>query len=249
MAAAALAAGVISIQAQTPVYSQNVVGYINQTIPANNSFQFIANQLQTVSVNGTNDLQDVFASSTLVSDPNGATNTALYWWNGAGYTPFQYWSAADSGGPAGWYDVTGNYVTNHALNQASASFIVNPSTSSAHLTFVGNVVQGTNIITISPGFNALSIIEPISTNIDSLGYVGISDPNGATNDVVYKFNNGWTPLQYWSAADSGGPAGLYDVAGNYASTNSAYFPIVGQGFFIQRYGSITTYWTNMFSVQ
>jgi hypothetical protein len=247
IAAATLAVGVITTQAA--VYSQNVVGYINVNLPGNNNFQFIANQLQTVSVLGTNDIQDVFASSTLVSDPNGVTNTVLQWWNGAGYTPYQYYSAADSGGSAGFYDVQGNYAVGVKLKQSSASFIVNPGSAASTLTFVGNVVQGTNLIPVGVGFNALSIVPPVSTNITSMGFVGLSDPNGINNDVLFKYNNGWTPFQYYSAADSGGPAGFYDVQGNFADTNSASYPLVGQGFFIQRFQNVSSTWTNIFTAQ
>jgi len=245
-----LAVSVATSMAQT-TYSQNVVGYINVTVPANNQFQFIANQLQTVTGNGTNNIQDVFGTSALISDPNGITNTVLYLWNGAGYTTYQYWSAVDSGGSAGWYDLVGNYPTTVSFNQGSASFIANPSTSSSLVTFTGNVVQGTNVLTINPGYNALSIIEPVSTNIDSAlgGFVGASDPNGVLNDAYYAFNNGWTELQYWSAIDAGGPAGFYDLVGNYQSSNPAYFPQVGQGFLIQHFYNNTETWTNVFNVQ
>src|SRR5665213_2280842 len=91
IAAAALAAATISSQAQ--VYSQNIVGYINTTVPNGaHQFQFIANQLQTVTANGTNKIQDVFGFSALTSDPNGVTNTVLYYWNGAGYTLYTYYN-------------------------------------------------------------------------------------------------------------------------------------------------------------
>ena len=81
IAAAALAAGVISSQAQ--VYSQNVVGYINITTPAG-GYSFVANQL----TNGNNNVNNVLNSG-LVSDPNALTNSTLYVWNDGGYDIFQ----------------------------------------------------------------------------------------------------------------------------------------------------------------
>jgi hypothetical protein len=249
IAAAALAAGILTSSAQ--IYSQNVVGYIQLTVPNGaNQFQFIANQLQTVTANGTNNIQDVFADSALISDPNGVVNTVLYYWNGAGFTAYYYYNAADSGGAAGFYDQNGTYVTG-SLNQGSAGFIQNPATTPVALTFVGTVVQGTTALSIKPGFNALSIVEPVSTNIDStlVGFPGTSDPNGVNNDVYYHFNNGWTPLYYYSAADSGGAAGFYDQNGTYQSLNPAYFPAVGQGFMIQHLVNTTVPWNNTFTVQ
>jgi len=137
------------------------------------------------------------------------------------------------------------------LNQGSGSFVQNPAAAPITLTFTGTVIQGTNVLAIKPGFNALSIIEPVSTNIDSTlcGFVGTSDPNGVTNDVLYSFNNGWNLLYYYNAVDSGGAAGFYDGGGNYQSANSAYFPTVGQAFFIDHVVNNTEYWTNSFIVQ
>jgi hypothetical protein len=252
IAAAALAAGILSSSAQT--YSQNVVGYINVTVPTGaHQFQFIANQLQTVTTNGTNNIQDVFGASTLGSDPNGILNTVLYDWNGSGYTPYFYYNASDSGyNQAGFYDNGGNYANSAILNQGSGAFIQNPGAAPLTVTFTGNVIQGTNVLSIKPGFNALSIIEPVSTNIDSTlcGFVGTSDPNGLNNDVLYIFNNGWTPLFYYNASDSGyNQAGFYDNGGNYQSANPAYFPTVGAAFMIQHLVNTTTTWTNKFSVQ
>jgi hypothetical protein len=163
---------------------------------------------------------------------------------------FTYYNAADSGDRAGFYDGNGNYVTN-SFNQGSGSFIKNQASSPLTLTYVGNVVQGTNVLAIKQGFNALSWVPPICTNIDSAlgGFVGTSDPNGITNDVYYAFNNGWTLLTYYSAADSGDRAGFYDGNGNYQSTNSVFFPKVGQAFFINHVAAGIEYWTNNFSAQ
>ena len=79
MTAAALAAGVISSQAQT-VYSQNVVGYVNVSIPAG-KLQMVANQLDT----GSNTLDNVFQGTGLVSG-----STVVLEWTGAGYNQYTY---------------------------------------------------------------------------------------------------------------------------------------------------------------
>ncbi len=68
--AAALAA--LAITAQAQVYSVNIVGYVNQTLPANGSV-FLHNPLD----DGTNTV-----ASVLSSVPNGTT---LFVWNGSGY--------------------------------------------------------------------------------------------------------------------------------------------------------------------
>ncbi len=63
LSAAALVAGLVSSQAQSNVYSANIVGYVNVTNPAG-TFVMLANPLD----NGTNDLAGLLSAS-----PNGST--------------------------------------------------------------------------------------------------------------------------------------------------------------------------------
>jgi hypothetical protein len=72
IAAAALAAGLATSMAQSNVYSVNVVGYVNQALPAG-QLALVANPLD----NGTNDLD-----TTLGTIPNKATVSL---WNGSGF--------------------------------------------------------------------------------------------------------------------------------------------------------------------
>jgi len=74
IAAAALVAGVISSEAQ-PVYSANIVGYVNQVLPSG-SLQLVCNPLD----NGTNTGNDVFATL-----PN---KSQVQLWNGTGFTAY-----------------------------------------------------------------------------------------------------------------------------------------------------------------
>jgi len=72
LSAVALAAGLLSSQAQSNVYSANIVGYVTVTNGAN-QFALYANPLDS----GSNTLSNLFASS-----PNG---TLVEIWNGAGF--------------------------------------------------------------------------------------------------------------------------------------------------------------------
>jgi len=261
MAAVALAAGVITSQAQ--VYSQNVVGYINIPVAAH-GYSFIANQLQNGSdASATNNNVNTVLSNGFVSDPNGVNNTVLFYWNGTGYASYAYYLDADAlnnfGASAGngWYDAGGNLV-NVAIKQGAGHFLYNPSASALTATLVGTVVQGTNVLTVKQGYNTYSIIAPVSTNIDSAfgGFVGTSDPNGVNNDVYYYYGGGgFTTLQWYTDADAlnnfGASAGngWYDAGGNNQSHNPLYTPKVGQGFFIQHIVAGNEYWTNTFTVQ
>jgi len=72
LSAAAMVAGLISAQAQSNVYSANIVGYVTVTNAAN-QFALYSNPLDS----GTNTVTSLFASS-----PNG---TVVEVWNGAGF--------------------------------------------------------------------------------------------------------------------------------------------------------------------
>jgi len=259
IAAAALAAGVISSQAQ--VYSQNVVGYVNTVVPSH-GYNLIANQLVNGSdANKTNNSINT-AFNGLTSDVNGVNNTVLYLWNGSGYGIYQYFNGPDAdnyfiigpGSSNGFYDSVGN-LQNLSLQQSAGSFLYNPSSTAVTNTFVGTVPQGTNVVQILAGYNLFAINEPVSTNLESsvVGFPGTSDVNGVNNDVLYKWNgSGYGIYQYFLGPDAdnyfiigpGSPTGFYDSVGNLQ--NSA--PLVGQGFFIYHHGA-TVNWTNVFNVQ
>jgi len=98
IAAAALAAAVISTQAQ--VYSLNIVGYVNVVSPA--GFSIIGNQLDT----GTNTLANIL--------PAPQDGTVIYKYTSAGYQVANYLG--------GW----GSAGTN-TLNPGEAAFIYCPS--------------------------------------------------------------------------------------------------------------------------
>ena len=248
-AATALAAAVTSSQAQT-VYSANVVGYVNVTIPAN-SFSLIANQLDT----GTNTINTVLINGNLVSyGASGQGESTLLIYNGSAFQVFQYLNAADAGGPAGWYDALGNYATNY-LNPGQAIFFQNPASSNVTVTLTGQVDQGTNNVGIvKPGFGFYS--EPTAlagTPLDSTNVnFPAQDPYPAagSSDTYQSWTGtGYGPiLFYLNAADAGGPAGWYDSLGNDQDGNPSYWPNVGAGFLANHFGAASN-WSQTFEVQ
>lgn len=159
IAAAALAAGIISSQAQTPVYSQNVVGYVNTPIPAH-AYQIVGSQLVTGSdVNQTNGDIDASLINGLISSPayppTTSSNSVMFYWNGAGYNNYYFYNAADatvmegSTFPAGWYDLGGNPVAVN-LNSGAATFIYNNSTFPMTVTTVGTVFKAPMLCKLIP---------------------------------------------------------------------------------------------------
>lgn len=238
MAAAALAAGVISIQAQ--VYSQNIVGYYNVTIPAN-KFALVGNQLNNP--DGSNNLANVFSSSSFASQ-----STTLYAWNGSALIPFTYYSDVDaSPSPAGWYDGDGN-PPSFAATPGNAYFIYS-GISNVSMTVVGSVITGTNVIRSIPvGFTPLSATIPAVTNIDA-SIVGLGFAGASQNATYYHWNAASQsydpPLTYYNAADADPfPAGYYDGGGSLQPWSS---PAVGEGFFFNNSSGSSITWSNIFN--
>jgi len=263
LTAATVVAGFLSAQADT-VYSQNVVGYINITVPPG-GFTLLGNQLVTGTdaAKTNNNVQAVLTNA--ISDANFISNTVLYAWNGAGYDVYYYFTDADAQNQFdptfgnGWYTGGGAFA-NVSLNQGAhgGNFLKNASTSPLTITLVGQVLQGTNVISITPGFNTYSIGEPVSTNLNSalINFPGTSDPNFITNDVYYHYNgSGYDVLYYFTDVDAQNQFdptfgdGWYTGGGAFGSTNPAVWPKVGEGFFIFHAVNSTKFWTNIFSVQ
>ena len=184
LCAAALAASLASSMAQN-VYSLNVVGYYNVTIPAN-GFYMIANQLNT-----TNNTLDSLL-------PSVADGSSFYKYSG-GYTYIGY----DASLP-GW---TVNGIT---LNPGEAGLFRDAGGGTGQvLTFVGEVLQNT-----SPGLvNTLPIGNSIRASMvpqqgTATGDLGIPGEDG---DSIYIYSGGYAyygfdaSLPGWTSADPAGP--------------------------------------------
>jgi hypothetical protein len=272
IAAAALVAGIISTTAQAQnVYSQNVVGYVNQTIPAG-GFQIVGNQMINGSdANQTNMDINACLINGFVSSPNDppnlSSNSVIYVWNGSGYAQYYFFNQADAttwegfASPAGWYDLGGTLASvNLTLNEAA--FIYNHSGSQMTITTTGNVFQGSNVVTtINAGYNLVCLAVPVSTNPASttFGLPGnltsspVDPPLQSRNDTIFAWNgSGYAQYYYFNQADAttwegfASPAGFYDLGGSLMPSSS--YPTVNQGFFLYHTGSPVT-WTNTFSVQ
>jgi hypothetical protein len=245
MTAAALAAGVISSQAQGTVYSQNVVGYVNLSVPAG-GLQMVANQLDT----GSNTLDNVFSGTGLVS-----SKTSVLVWNGAGYNQYTYLNCADSPsspGVAGWYNAALTEVgTSTTLGPGQGVFMRNGSASTITVPTVGQVVQGTNLYSVAVGLNVYSIPQPLAgTPLDS---ANVNFPVVSSKTSYLSWNGaGFNQYTYLNCADSPtspGQPGFWNAALTVdEDTNPAAWPPAGGSFFIRNSATATT-WTNVFEVQ
>jgi hypothetical protein len=246
MTAAALAAGIISSQAQGTVYSQNVVGYVNVSVPGS-TLQMVANQLDT----GSNTLDNVFSGTGLLS-----TKTTLLQWNGVGYNQYTYLNCADSPsspGIAGWYNGALTEIgTSTYLQPAQGVFMHNLSASTITVPTVGQVVQGTNIYSVPVGLNVYSVPQPLAgTPLDA---ANVNFPVVSTKVTYLSWNGvGFNQYTYLNCADSPttpGQAGFWNGALTVdEDTNPAAWPAAGGSFFVHNLTSGTLTWTNVFEVQ
>jgi hypothetical protein len=139
-------AGSVAVNAQT-VYSLNIAGYVNLTIP--NGYSMIANPLDS----GTNTVGNLFGNT-------GRSD---------GLTIYKFL-------PNGSYDINalsfgswGN--TAMTLNPGEGAFILNESTA-LNVTFVGDIKTGSYTNPVPSGFSIRSSIIPKTGTLDALGVPG-----------------------------------------------------------------------------
>jgi hypothetical protein len=153
IAAAALAAGVLASSATT--YSLNIVGYINQVLPAGAN-TLICNQLQTTNAT---------ASAEAVLPALQVGDSLLIWDAGIGnYDTYTY----VGGGSTGWVQPDGMTMggpPNISLGQGF--YYYTGSLSQETNTFVGTVITN-GIVSLPAGANTLvGSIAPIAATADS----------------------------------------------------------------------------------
>jgi len=245
IAVAALAAAVTSSQAQTTVYSQNVVGYVNITVPAG-QLQLSGNQLDT----GSNTLDNVFSGPGLVS-----TKTSVLEFNGVAYNQYTYLNCADSPstpGVAGWYNATLVEVGHtNIFNVGQGLFINNGANAAITVPTVGQVLQGTNLFAVGTGLNVYAV--PQSLAGLPLDNTNINFPVVSTKTSYLQFNGtAYNQYTYLNCADSPttpGQAGFWNATLTVdEDTNPAAWPIAGGAFFVNN-PLAPTVWTNVFEVQ
>jgi hypothetical protein len=212
IAAAALAAGVMTSQAQ--VYSQNIVGYIN--VPLNPGYNLVANQLD-LDGTGTNNSVNITVGTNTV--PN---LTQILAWNGAGYSTITYSASAQK-----WSSNT--QVITNAMNPGSGFFIKLPATSPAtNITFVGNVITGTNSYPVAAGYSILAPSGPVAGTLD--GTNGMKPTK--LDQILVWTGSGYTTHTFSGTAWNGG--------GDPQLT-------VGQSVFYK--STVNTNWTQILNVQ
>ena len=207
IAAATLAVGAISSQAQSPVYSQNIVGYATVIYPAG-QFVLSANPFDT----GNNVITNV------ITTPTGAS--AMYYWNGTTWVTYQY-----SAGSKQWKN--GAVNVNNTNLPPGLGFFINAATSFTNV-YTGKIVANTGGGTAT---NALSgNLQPVGSLIP---YADVVTNAGTIHLTVA----GASTLQQWDQSLQQFKSVFTYAAGSkvWKQGTTVTNPVikVGEGFFIQ----------------
>lgn len=220
----------VSAMAQTNVYSQNAVGYINVTFPPGSytilTCPLIGNPDNTL--------------NTMLSDTNGQFKHAqVYAFAGGTYTVTEV-GVSTNADPSGW----GGGGADVTLSPGSAVFFYNPTATTMSNTFIGTVPTGSLTNALNPGYNLVGSIVPASGDIASNSIIGLT--NYTKHDFVYTYD----PINGYSGQDS------VVAPGNGTGYDNEWTggdPIVASdstGFFYYNFSSSTNYgWVENFSVQ
>lgn len=190
------------------VVSVNAVGYVNVVIPP--GFSMVCNPLSQGGTLGT-----LFS--------NAPSQTVVYTFDG---TLFHYGTYHGNGRFSG--DLTGS----ETLSPGQGVFVYNPNSQFTN-TFVGEVLTGTLVIPLSPGFQIVSSAVPQTGKV--VTDLGVPMSSG---DIVYIYDsvNGYTYYTYHTGNKWSG-------SGTTEPTIS-----VGSAFWVYRSGTGTVDWSRTFSI-
>ncbi len=163
------------------VYSLNVVGYYNVTIPSGttpgdiNRYKLFTQQLM---VNGT---ANPTLNNTLTNLPAG---TLAYIWNGSWTAPTEFLGGAD-----GW-------ETDYPVPYGTGIMLKNTAATPITVTVVGEVMQGSLTNSWGAGYSPRGSLVPQAGGITTV--LGFSQPG----EKVYTWGPGWsTPNEYLGGTD------------------------------------------------
>jgi hypothetical protein len=171
--------GSVSVMAQS-VYSLNVVGYVNETVPAG-GYAIVSCPLVATPDNTLNTLL-----------PNGSGTYAkvkVYFFIGGTYT-------IEVGTKTAW-----SLGGNETIAPGQAVFVLNPNATPLTLTFVGSVASGAQNNVLAPGYNLVSSVVPTSGNLATNSITLFT--NAAPKDKLFVFDPTAQSYTTYTAAKAG----------------------------------------------
>jgi hypothetical protein len=195
---------------QAQVYSQNIVGYINVALTNSSGYTLVANQLD-LDGTGTNNSIYTTVGTNL---PSGSKVEA---WNGSGFKISTFNGTAWS---------LNNLVVSNSMNPGAGFFIFVPTPT--NVTFVGNVITGTNTYPVVAGYQVVAPSGPVAGTLDT--------------------TNGYTPsandqIEVWTG--SGFKIHTY----NGTAWNGGGDPVLSVGQAVFLHAAENTNWTEVLNVQ
>jgi hypothetical protein len=228
LCAVAMAASLASSMAQN-VYSLNVVGYVNVTLPPS-QFTAVANPLDA-SMGGTiatgNDMTNLFNINTTVGLANGSKIQQFIS------------SANDYGSAINYSGATKKWASNFSMPPGNAILFYNNGAADTVVTFTGQVPQGTyNVNSLNPSqFTLVGSPIPIGGDVtNSTTAVGLVPSNGDTAATFNSAANDWNGVTKWSGATK-----------KWSASPSSTIA-VGQGFLYYNNGAAVNNWVSNFTV-
>lgn len=232
-AAALVAAGVLSSEAQNNVYSLNVVGYVNLTLKP--GYNLLTAQLKD-SASPTAAINTILTNAPAL--PDGST--FIGWDAGTqGFTEAANWVSPGSGGPF-WVAADFETLVSDTAPRGKSFFVFNSGGSDVTMTLVGEVPQGQDVVTVPANYSFLGDLVPTSQEIVTNGFPVVDNSTLITWDATAQ---GYTEALNGVGVGSGGPMW---VAADF-ETVVPFAPAVGQGFVYNAPGSAG--WTRNFTVQ
>jgi len=237
-AAALLAAGIVSTQAQ-PVYSQNVVGYAN-VVTAGGTF-LLTVPFAIGQSNGANEIWPLMSDNVTPTVPDGSS---VLIWQGTKYIKY----VSDSGSPTLWDMADGATPTNAPILKVGQGFFLIPSAATTNV-FAGTIsvnVGTSNVTTLAGGTFLVAPVVPYAGTVTNGSLVtGAGGPNLWSPDGVQGIPDGsslliWQGTKYVKYVSDSGSSTYWDMADGATPTNAPTIS-VGQGFFVTPSGPFN--WT------
>jgi hypothetical protein len=236
--AALVAAGIVSSKA-TPVYSANIVGYVNQVLPGTTTdYSVVVNPLV-----GTTNVADQVLSAIQPGD-------TLYIWTGTTYYNTTYYGPGNDPNPPytyNWLDQNNNWTNGPALKPGEGFFYLNNQGVDETNTFVGTVLLTNSIdLTGNPAYSVIGSTPPISGYLDD---TNINLPLQPGDTVYIWTGNTYYNSTYYGPGNDPNPPYTYNwLDQNNVWTNAPYVS-VGQGFFYLNNQGSDEQWTQSLTVQ